>query len=81
MQILKKGKENCIQTLRETTHMLIDMPTRSGGNTNNGPLADRLFRIEKFTSLTNVMLTVTQWMSDELMLHLKTAFLDHLGRP
>ena len=30
--------------LRETTHMLIDMPTRSGGNTNNGPLADRLFR-------------------------------------
>lgn len=112
MRILKRAKEDCIQTLRETTHMLIDMPTGSGGNTNNGPLADRFFSIEnrkaisalilntedrenfeKFMSMTNVMLTVTQSMSDkrvniqalkdlgiELMLHLKTAFLDHLGR-
>ena len=49
---------------------------------------------ETFMSLTNVMLTVTQSITDkrvriqalkdlgiELMLHLKNSFLDHLGRP
>ena len=111
MRILKRAKQQCIDAIRESTGMLIDMPT-SGGNTNNGPLAERFFSAENrfkisslinnskdrenfdiFLSLTNVILTVTQAITDklvrvnalrdlgiELMLHIKNSFLDHRDR-
>ena len=110
IQILKRAKKECIDAIRESTGMLIDMPT-TGGNTNNGPLAERFFspvnrsnicslinntedreNFDTFMSLTNVILTVTQAITDklvrtkalkdlgiELMVHMKTAFLDHLA--
>ena len=111
MRILKNAKQECLDEIRESTGMLIDMPT-NGENTNNGPLATRFFskenrikicclihnssdreNFEIFLSLTNIILNVTQSITNkrvriqalkdlriELMLHVKTAFLDHLDR-
>lgn len=109
---ISRAKNECINTIREKTGILMDSPSSSGGNTNTGPLADRFFskmnrdhicsvilneedrkNYEEFLSLTNIMLTVTQSVDPskkvhvdaikslgiELMMHLKTSFLNEKG--
>ena len=43
MQFLTRAKKECIESIKSSTGMLIDSPSSSGGNTNNGPLADKFF--------------------------------------
>ena len=40
---LKIGKEEVIRVVREKCGFQLDTPTQDGGNTNNGPIADRYF--------------------------------------
>jgi hypothetical protein len=53
---LKTAKKKVIQNVREKTGMLLDSSTSSGGNTNNGPLADRFFSPKERKSICSIIL-------------------------
>ena len=112
-RVLESSKKICVDHLRNTTGMLLDQPTSSGGNTNTGGLATKFFNPEyrgnilelilntedrenfgELLSLFNIMLTVTQSVTDrkvnvdnvrllgiEIMTHIKSSFLDEYGNP
>ena len=110
---IKVAKQNCIDSIREKTAMLIDSPCGTGGNTNSGPIADRFFSEKDrpaicslilnqedrdnyaiLLSKVNVFLSITQAVTSkrvnpeklkilgiELMVHIKSSFLDERGNP
>ena len=49
------SKATVIEKIRSSTGMLLDSPTSSGGNTNNGPLASRFFSPENREAICAVI--------------------------
>ena len=54
-RILKGAKQRCIDHVRHKAEILMDTPGPNGGNTNNGPLADRFFHPSNRTKISSVI--------------------------
>ena len=56
LRLITRAKKECIEVIRVSTGMLMDSPTTSGGNTNNGPLADRFFSAANCSHICDLIL-------------------------
>lgn len=56
LRFITRAKKECIEAIRASTGILMDSPCGSGGNTNNGPLADRFFSGKNRSHICNLIL-------------------------